>query len=160
MSSPTPPAGTAAMPLQPPTTLTLSVPEAPAAVAATQAPAMAPQVEAAQVPVLDAKVDEFLRALDSAEEKSPTFSAQADAVRSMGDADIRKAAETSNRLLNTPVRALKTADRNASAERASLAANPAPRSNASQRGSEPGAGSDALAINECLVSSAKISPVA
>ena len=108
MSSSTPGGGaTAAMPLQPPTTLTLTAPEAPAAVIATQAPAMAPQVEAAQVPVLDAKVDEFLNALGTAEENSPTFSAQADAVRSMGDADIRKAAETSNRLLNTPVRALK-----------------------------------------------------
>ena len=108
MSSSTPGGGaTAAMPLQPPTTLTLPAPEAPAAVVATQAPAMAPQVEAAQVPVLDAKVDEFLNALGTAEENSPTFSAQADAVRSMGDADIRKAAETSNRLLNTPVRALK-----------------------------------------------------
>ena len=108
MSSTTPAAGAAAaMPLQPPTTLTLTVPEAPSAVVATQAPAMAPQVEAAQVPVLDAKVDEFLGALDSTEAKSPTFTAQADAVRSMGDADIRKAAETSNRLLNAPVRALK-----------------------------------------------------
>ncbi|MFT4294738.1 MAG: toxic anion resistance protein [Micropruina sp.] len=95
------------MPLQPPAMLTLTAPEAPAVVTETQAPAMAPQVEASQVPVLDSKVDEFLRALDSAEEKSPTFSAQADAVRSMGDADIRRAAETSNRLLNAPVRALK-----------------------------------------------------
>ena len=108
MSSITPSSGAAAaMPLQPPTTLTLTAPDAPAVVTQTQAPSMAPQVEAAQVPVLDAKVDEFLSALGSAEEKSPTFSAQADAVRSMGDADIRKAAETSNRLLNTPVRALK-----------------------------------------------------
>lgn len=107
MSSTTPPGGAAAMPLQPPVTLTLTAPEPPAVVTETQAPAMAPQVEATQVPVLDAKVDEFLNALSSAEEKSPTFSAQADAVRSMGDADIRKAAETSNRLLNTPVRALK-----------------------------------------------------
>ena len=106
MSSITP-SGAAAMPLQPPATLTLTPPEAPAAITETQAPAMAPQVEPGQVPVLDAKVDEFLKALDSAEEKSPAFAAQADAVRSMGDADIRKAAETSNRLLNTPVRALK-----------------------------------------------------
>ncbi len=108
MSSTTPQGGAAAaMPLQPPTTLTLSAPEAPAAVTTTQAPTMAPQVESTQVPVLDAKVNEFLNALNSAEEKSPTFAAQADAVRSMGDQDIRRAAETSNRLLNTPVRALK-----------------------------------------------------
>ncbi|MCL1838924.1 MAG: toxic anion resistance protein, partial [Propionibacteriaceae bacterium] len=71
-------------------------------------PQMAPQVEAEQVPILDAKVDDFLTALSTAEVKSPTFSAQADAVRSMGDLDIRKAAETSNRLLQTPVRAVQS----------------------------------------------------
>jgi uncharacterized protein YaaN involved in tellurite resistance len=68
---------------------------------------MAPQVEAAQVPLLDEKVKSFLDAIEAAETKSPEFAAQADAVRSMGDADIRRAAETSNRLLNTPVKALK-----------------------------------------------------
>ena len=41
-----------------------------------------------------------------AQTRSPEFTAQAANVRSMGDADIRKAAETSNRLLQTPVRAL------------------------------------------------------
>ncbi|MBK8459704.1 MAG: toxic anion resistance protein [Micropruina sp.] len=108
MSTPTHSGAAAVAPLQPPmAALTLTAPEAPAVVTQTQAPQMAPQVESAQVPVLDAKVEEFIRALDSAEEKSPTFAAQADAVRTMGDADIRKAAETSNRLLNTPVRALK-----------------------------------------------------
>ena len=88
--------------------LTLSAPEPPAAVVETDAPAMAPQVEPAQVPVLDQKVDEFLGAISAADAGSPTFAAQADAVRSMGDADIRKAAETSNRLLQTPVRAVQT----------------------------------------------------
>jgi uncharacterized protein YaaN involved in tellurite resistance len=87
--------------------LSLSAPEPPPQVAETQAPSMAPQVEAAQVPVLDAKVEEFIGALSAAEANSPSFSAQADAVRSMGDADIRKAAETSNRLLQTPVRAVR-----------------------------------------------------
>jgi uncharacterized protein YaaN involved in tellurite resistance len=97
-------------PLTPPTataTLTLAAPPAVAAVPSTQAPKMAPQVDAAQVPVLDQKVDSFMQAITKAETGSPDFAAQADAVRSMGDADIRKAAETSNRLLNTPVRALK-----------------------------------------------------
>jgi uncharacterized protein YaaN involved in tellurite resistance len=109
MTTPVQPAGQGvAAQLAPPDVLTLNPPAAPAAVAATQAPAMAPQVEAAQVPVLDAKVDEFLKGISSAEANSPTFSAQADAVRSMGDADIRKAAETSNRLLETPVRAVET----------------------------------------------------
>jgi uncharacterized protein YaaN involved in tellurite resistance len=104
-------AGAAApSPLTPPdqvASLTLTAPEPPQRVAATQAPSIAPQVDAAQVPALDARVDGFLTALTSAQTRSPEFAAQADNVRSMGDADVRKAAETSNRLLNTPVKALK-----------------------------------------------------
>ncbi len=107
MSTPAQPAAQGpAVQLAPPDMLNLT-PAAPApTVTATQAPAMAPQVDATQVPVLDAKVEQFLSALSTAETASPTFTAQADAVRSMGDADIRKAAETSNRLLQTPVRAI------------------------------------------------------
>lgn len=107
MSTPAQPADQgAAVQLAPPDMLNLT-PAAPApTVTATQAPAMAPQVDVSQVPVLDAKVEQFLSALSTAETASPTFTAQADAVRSMGDADIRKAAETSNRLLQTPVRAI------------------------------------------------------
>ncbi len=104
------PGAAAPSPLTPPdqvATLTLTAPEPPQRVAATQAPSIAPQVDAAQVPALDAKVDGFLTALTSAQTRSPEFAAQADNVRSMGDADVRKAAETSNRLLNTPVKALK-----------------------------------------------------
>ena len=59
------------------------------------------------MPELDAKVEGFLTALSSAAPGSPEFSAQAEHVRTMGDADIRKAAETSNRMLEQPVRALK-----------------------------------------------------
>ncbi|MDR2930059.1 MAG: toxic anion resistance protein [Propionibacteriaceae bacterium] len=87
--------------------LTLEAPAAMEVVATTQAPAMAPQVDAAQVPVLDDKVASFMKQIDQAETKSPEFSAQADAVRAMGDVDIRKAAETSNRLLTAPVKAMK-----------------------------------------------------
>ncbi|MCL2784254.1 MAG: toxic anion resistance protein [Propionibacteriaceae bacterium] len=87
--------------------LSLEAPAPMEAVATTQAPAMAPQVEAEQVPVLDEKVAAFLAQIEQAETKSPEFAAQADAVRAMGDTDIRRAAETSNRLLNTPVRAMK-----------------------------------------------------
>jgi uncharacterized protein YaaN involved in tellurite resistance len=103
-------AGAAPSPLTPPdqvATLTLTAPAPPQRVAATQAPAIAPQVEASQVPALDARVDGFLDALTKAQTRSPEFAAQAANVRSMGDADVRKAAETSNRLLNTPVKALK-----------------------------------------------------
>ena len=97
-------------PLQPPAptaTLTLTPPEPVAAVAATQAPKLAPPVDTAALPGLDAKVDGYLSTLLTADAKSPQFATQANDVRTMGDEDIRRAAETSNRLLQTPVKALK-----------------------------------------------------
>lgn len=98
----------AVAPLAPPEpTLTLTAPAAPAPVTATAAPKMAPQVSAEALPELDAKVESFLAALGTAQAGSPEFAAQAESVRTMGDADIRKAAETSNRMLEQPVRALK-----------------------------------------------------
>ncbi len=102
--------GTAAAPtpLAPPDqVLTLEAPAAPGKVAATAAPKMAPQVPVEAIPGLDARVETFMDALTKAAPKSPEFAKQADNVRTMGDADIRKAAETSNRLLQTPVKALK-----------------------------------------------------
>ena len=98
----------AVQPLAPPEqVLTLDAPPAPATVTATQAPKMAPQVATEAIPGLDARVDTFMDALTKAAPRSPEFAQQADNVRTMGDADIRKAAETSNRLLQTPVKALK-----------------------------------------------------
>ena len=67
---------------------------------------MAPQVSAEALPELDAKVDGFMSALSATAVNSPEFAKQAESVRTMGDADIRKAAETSNRMLEQPVRAL------------------------------------------------------
>lgn len=100
--------GTTPAPLAPPDqVLTLEAPAAPAPVAATAAPKMAPQVPTEAIPGLDARVDTFMDALTKAAPRSPEFAQQADNVRTMGDADIRKAAETSNRLLQTPVKALK-----------------------------------------------------
>ncbi len=96
------PAGVAAEPV-----LRLEAPPAPQPVAATSAPKMAPAVDPASMPALDAKVDQFVTALSAAQAKSPDFAAKAADVRTMGDADIRAAAETSNRLLNAPVKALK-----------------------------------------------------
>lgn len=84
--------------------LTLEAPSAPQAVVATQAPKMAPPVTAEQRPMLDAKVDQFLTAVTAEQAKSPEFEAQASAVRSMGDLDVRKAAEQSNRMLTVPVK--------------------------------------------------------
>jgi uncharacterized protein YaaN involved in tellurite resistance len=86
--------------------LTLTAPEAPKPVVATQAPSMAPKVDPASLPTLDSKVDNFMTALLTSQTRSPQFTAQAENVRTMGDADIRRAAETSNRLLQTPVKAL------------------------------------------------------
>ena len=95
-------------PLTPPdASLTLSAAEAPAPVVETQAPAMAPQIAPEAVPALDLKVESFMEALASAAPKSPEYATQAENVRTMGDADIRAAAETSNRMLNKPVKALK-----------------------------------------------------
>ncbi|HEX7537020.1 MAG TPA: toxic anion resistance protein [Dermatophilaceae bacterium] len=100
----------ASQPLQPPlaaeSVLTLTAPPPPQAVAATAAPRMAPAVDAAALPGLDAKVDGYLGSLMSAAPRSPEFTAKAADVRTMGDDDILRAAESSNRLLKSPVKAL------------------------------------------------------
>ena len=100
-------------PLQPPAVvpgepvLTLTAPAPPQPMAATAAPRLAPAVEAAALPGLDAKVDAYLGSLMAAAPRSPEFTAKATDVRTMGDEDIRRTAETSNRLLSSPVRAMK-----------------------------------------------------
>lgn len=98
-----PPAGMAAAP-----PLTLEAPAPSQAVPATSAPKMAPQVAPEAVPVLESKVQEYLTGLTSAVTKSPEFDRRAADVRTMGDSDIRAAAETSNRLLKSPVKALQS----------------------------------------------------
>src|ERR1017187_5986998 len=90
----------ASQPLQPPgateSVLTLTAPAPTQAVAATAAPRLAPAVEAAALPGLDAKVEGYLTSLMSVEPRSPEFTAKATDVRTMGDDDIRRAAESSN----------------------------------------------------------------
>jgi uncharacterized protein YaaN involved in tellurite resistance len=95
-------------PLQPPSAspLTLTAPEPPPAIAQTQAPELAPAIDPAALPGLDSKVDDYITSLMSADAKSPEFAAKSNDVRTMGDSDIRAAADTSNRLLQVPVRAL------------------------------------------------------
>ncbi len=101
------PTDAAVMPLEPPTpAITLTAPAPTTAVATTAAPKMAPAVPATALPGLDQKVDGYLEQLLAAPVKSPEFEAKAADVRTMGDADIRRAAETSNRLLQSPVKAL------------------------------------------------------
>ncbi len=105
-------AARAMTPLQPPTAtapgLVLTAPPPSQPVAATAAPSLAPAVDPAALPGLDAKVDTFLTSLMAAEPRSPEFAAKATDVRSMGDLDIRAAAESSNRLLKSPVKALQS----------------------------------------------------
>ena len=100
----------ASQPLQPPlaaeSVLTLTAPPPTEAIAATAAPRLAPAVEATALPGLNAKVEDYIGALMAAEPRSPDFAAKATDVRSMGDEDIRRAAESSNRLLKSPVKAL------------------------------------------------------
>ncbi|MFC0628885.1 toxic anion resistance protein [Kribbella deserti] len=98
-------------PLQPPDlapALTLTAPAPPQPVAATTAPSLAPAVDPAALPGLDSKVESFLGSLMTTEPRSPEFAAKATDVRSMGDVDIRHAAESSNRLLQSPVKALQS----------------------------------------------------
>ncbi|HZW43148.1 MAG TPA: toxic anion resistance protein [Dermatophilaceae bacterium] len=100
----------ASQPLQPPadtdSVLTLTAPPPVQAVTAIAAPSLAPAVEASALPGLDAKVEGYLAMLMAIAPRSPEFAAKATDVRSMGDEDIRRAAETSNSLLKSPVRAL------------------------------------------------------
>ncbi|OLT48519.1 toxic anion resistance protein [Cellulosimicrobium sp. CUA-896] len=99
---------TEAAPLQPPAeTLSLTAPEPVRPVATTQAPSMAPRVDEAAVPGLEAKVGSYLDQLLATDTRSPEFAAKADDVRRMGDADIRAAADVSNRMLEMPVKELR-----------------------------------------------------
>lgn len=79
--------------------LVLTAPEPVAAVVPAEAPGMVPLDQAA-LPGLDTMVAEFAEALLATDTKSPEFSRRADQVRSMGDADIRKASSVSSRLLD------------------------------------------------------------
>ena len=93
--------------LTPPSTteLTLAPPQAVAAVAPTKAEGMVP-IDPAALPGLDAKVQEYVESIVTRDVHSPAFATKAGDVRSMGDDDIRAAADTSNRLLASPVRAM------------------------------------------------------
>jgi uncharacterized protein YaaN involved in tellurite resistance len=95
----------AAAALTPPNPQVLTAPEPVADVAPQKAGGMVP-IPAAALPGLDAKVNEFVDSIISLDVHSPEFTAKADDVRLMGDEEIRASAETSNKLLNSPVRAL------------------------------------------------------
>lgn len=94
------------LPLQPPAPLVLQAPEPVQPVAETAAPSMAPPISEAARPELDAKVASYLDTLMTANTRSPEFAAKADDVRLMGNQEIAASAQTSNRLLQMPVRAM------------------------------------------------------
>ncbi|MEI6403371.1 MAG: toxic anion resistance protein [Actinomycetota bacterium] len=99
-------------PLTPPaatSTLVLTPPEPVAAVATTKAGGMVPLDQAA-LPGLDQKVEQYVTDIVSLDARSPAFGARADDIRAMGDDDIRSAAESSNRLLQAPMRAMSKGD--------------------------------------------------
>jgi uncharacterized protein YaaN involved in tellurite resistance len=99
MSEPqvTPPAGTAQLTLEPP--------KAVAAVAPEKAGGMVP-LDAAAIPGLDEKVNDFVAGLAEIDPHTPAFGAKSEEIRTMGDEDIRAAADVSNRMLQSPLRRL------------------------------------------------------
>jgi uncharacterized protein YaaN involved in tellurite resistance len=82
-------------------------PQAPA-VAPVRAPAPLGAVapDPATVPGLDRMAGDYVDGLLGVDPDSREFGARAESVRTMGDDDIRAAAEVSNRMLQRPVRAL------------------------------------------------------
>jgi uncharacterized protein YaaN involved in tellurite resistance len=108
MPTPASPSAAGAAPLTPPmaaSQLVLEAPQPVTAVAPATAGGMVPLDQAA-LPGLDAKVADYVESIVAADPHSPEFARKADDVRTMGDDDIRASADTSNRLLQSPVRAL------------------------------------------------------
>jgi len=83
--------------------LTLEAPQPVAAVAPEKAEGMVPLDQAA-LPALNQKVSEFVDSLTKLDPHTPAFTAKAEEIRTMGDADIRAAADVSNRMLQSPLR--------------------------------------------------------
>jgi uncharacterized protein YaaN involved in tellurite resistance len=99
---------TAAAQLAPPAeaaTLTLEPPKAVEAVVPERSASMVP-LDAAALPGLDRMTAEYVDGLVELDTKSPEFAAKAESIRTMGDDDIRAAAEVSNRMLQSPVRTM------------------------------------------------------
>jgi uncharacterized protein YaaN involved in tellurite resistance len=85
--------------------LTLTPPVAVAAVAPAQADDLV-KLDPAALPALDGKVSTYVDALLATDPHSPAFETKLADIRSMGDRDIRAAADASNRLLDSPLRAM------------------------------------------------------
>ena len=115
--------------------LTLEAPSPVAAVPTQTAGGMVP-IDKAALPALDQKVADYVDSIVALDVHSPAFSAKAGDVRAMGDDDIRAAAETSNRLLSSPVRAMQQGPLNEGSKVAKTLDRPA----AHRRGPRPRAG--------------------
>lgn len=96
---------TAAAALTPPSELTLQAPEPVKPVEPAKAGGMVP-IPAAALPALDQKVTDYVESVVTLDVHSPAFTAKADDVRTMGNDEIRASADTSNKLLASPVRAM------------------------------------------------------
>jgi uncharacterized protein YaaN involved in tellurite resistance len=84
-------------------TLVLEPPQPVAAVEPSASASMVP-LDAAALPGLDKMAAEYVDSLVTLDTKAPEFTSKAESIRTMGDADIRAAAEVSNRMLETPVK--------------------------------------------------------
>jgi len=89
--------------LTPPVTLT--PPEAVAAVPQSQADSMI-KLDAQEVAKLDTRVNEFINAVLTLDTHATQFKDKVDAIHQLGNDEIRKAADVSNRLLDRPVKAM------------------------------------------------------
>ena len=87
--------------------LVLAPPAAVARVTPEQATGMLP-IDASTTSKLDGLAEDYVSSVADLDPHSADFQSKADAVRRMGDREIRDSAEVSNRLLDRPVRAMGT----------------------------------------------------
>ena len=87
------------------TTLTLTPPEPVAPVAPSASTGMVP-LDPDALPALDERARAFVDRVVELDPHSAEFAATAESIRTMGDDDIRAAAEVSNRMLERPVKTL------------------------------------------------------
>ncbi len=91
------------------TDLVLAPPAAVAAVAPEQAATMMP-MDPAKAEQLTKKAAEWVSSLEGIDPRAPEFGAKVRDVSAMGDADVRKASQVANRMLQRPLSALEAAE--------------------------------------------------
>jgi uncharacterized protein YaaN involved in tellurite resistance len=95
--------------LTPPDAAVLTAPEPVAAVAVQTADEKVP-ISAERTAELDQVAAAYMARITSLDVSAPEFAAATDELRAIGDAEMRESAQTSNRLLDTPVKAMKGDD--------------------------------------------------